>query len=50
MPSTMSPTPKLAQVLVQLATGDGQPIAAGKGVEAEGRTLRNTALRAMAGL
>lgn len=44
------PTPKLAEVCVNLATGDGKPIAAGQGVEADGRLLRNTALRRMSGM
>lgn len=46
-PSYVSPTDKLAEVLVELATGDGAPVAPGNGVEAGGRTLRNVALRRM---
>ncbi|TKA75371.1 hypothetical protein B0A55_06010 [Friedmanniomyces simplex] len=40
----------LAKVCVDLAVGDGEPVPAGKGVETEGRVLRNTALRRLAGL
>jgi len=43
-PSHTSPTGLLSQVLVDLATGDGQPLS-GDGIEANGRTLRNTAIR-----
>ncbi len=46
-PSYVSPTDKLAEVLVELAIGDGTPVAGGNGVEAGGRTLRNVALRRM---
>lgn len=48
--SFVIPTDKLAKVCVDLATGDGQPIAAGQGVESDGRLLRNTALRRLAGM
>ncbi|KAF9447708.1 hypothetical protein P691DRAFT_801893 [Macrolepiota fuliginosa MF-IS2] len=48
-PSQMSPTRLLASVLVDLATGDGEPLS-GDGIEAEGRTLRNVAVRRLAGL
>lgn len=44
------PTESLAKALVDLATGNGGPIAAGAGVEADGRLLRNSALRRLAGL
>ncbi|KAK5701221.1 hypothetical protein LTR17_022797 [Elasticomyces elasticus] len=40
----------LAKACVDLATGDGRPVIAGKGVEEDGRLLRNTALRRLAGL
>ena len=43
-------TEKLAKVCVELATGDGKPIPAGQGVESDGRLLRNTALRRLAGM
>jgi len=41
---------KLAECLVDIATGDGEPIPAGKGIEAGGRTVRNTAIRRIVGL
>lgn len=44
------PTDKLAKACVDLAVGDGEAIPAGEGVEADGRLLRNTALRRLAGL
>lgn len=44
------PTDKLAKACTDLAIGDGEPIAAGEGVEADGRLLRNTALRRLAGM
>lgn len=44
------PTDKLAKVCIELATGDGKPIPAGQGVESDGRLLRNTALRRLAGM
>jgi len=49
-PSLHTPTKSLAEVSLRLAVGDGQPLAEGKGVEAEGWTLRNTAIRRLAGL
>ncbi|KAF5361784.1 hypothetical protein D9756_002536 [Leucocoprinus leucothites] len=48
-PGHTSPTGPLAAVLVDLATGDGKPLS-GDGIEAEGRTLRNTAVRRLGGL
>jgi hypothetical protein len=48
--SFVIPTPRLAQVCIDLATGDGKPIPAGEGVEADGRLLRNTALRRLSGM
>ena len=44
------PTDALGKACVKLATGDGQPLPAGEGVEADGRLLRNTALRKVAGI
>lgn len=44
-----SPTPELGRALVQLAIGDGKPLS-GKGVDGEGRTLSNLALRRIVGL
>lgn len=49
-PSMHTPAHKLAEVSLGLALGDGAPVSAGKGVEADGWTLRNTAIRRMAGL
>lgn len=43
-------TKSLARVLTRIATGNGEPLPAGKGVECEGRLLRNVALRRLAGL
>lgn len=48
--SKVIPTDALARSLVQLALSDGQPIAAGEGIEGNGRLLRNTALRRLADL
>ena len=48
--SFVIPTDKLAKACIDLAIGDGKPIPAGPGVEAEGRLLRNTALRRLAGM
>lgn len=48
--SFVIPTDKLAKACVDLATSDGKPIPAGEGVEADGRLLRNTALRRLAGM
>lgn len=48
-PGHTSPTGPLASVLVDLATGNGEPLS-GDDIEAEGRTLRNTAIRRLAGL
>lgn len=48
--SFVIPTEKLAKACVDLALGDGKPIPAGEGVETEGRLLRNSALRRLAGM
>jgi len=45
-----TPTSALALVCVDLATGSGDPVPTGEGVEAGGRLLRNTAIRRLAGL
>ena len=45
----MSPTPELGRVLTELALMDGEALS-GKGVEAEGRLVRNIGLRRMGGL
>ncbi|KAH7098263.1 hypothetical protein BKA62DRAFT_375041 [Auriculariales sp. MPI-PUGE-AT-0066] len=44
-PSMVSPTPELARVLVDLALGDGAPLKAAPGIEANGRTVRSKAIR-----
>lgn len=49
-PSMHTPTSKLAEVSIKLATGDGAPVPEGAGVEADGWTLKNTAIRRLAGL
>lgn len=47
--SMHSPTPELGNALVKLALGDGKPLS-GKGIDGEGRTLGNVALREIVGL
>ncbi|KAF2723534.1 hypothetical protein K431DRAFT_282977 [Polychaeton citri CBS 116435] len=47
--STVIGTDKLAKVCVDLAVGEGGPVAPGLGIEADGHVLRNTALRRLAG-
>jgi len=49
-PSGVIGTKPLARVLVDLATGDGNPLPPGPGIIAEGRTIRNTAARKLAGI
>jgi len=49
-PKYHTPVDSLAKVAVDLATGDGQPLKLDAGVEADGRTLRNVAIRRLAGL
>jgi hypothetical protein len=49
-PSTVIGSKKLARVLVDLATGDGNSLQPGPNITAEGRTLNNVALRKLAGL
>lgn len=49
-PSMHTPTKSLAEVSLRLAVGDGLSLTEGKGVEVEGWTLRNTAIRRLAGL
>ncbi|KAM3425789.1 hypothetical protein BST61_g7717 [Cercospora zeina] len=44
------PAPGLAKVLVDLAIGDGEPLPQGVGIEGDGRLVRNTGLRRLAGL
>ena len=50
MPSQVSPTGALSKVLADLATGDGNALQAGRGIEANGRTVRNVAMRRLGGL
>ena len=45
MPSLKVPADKLGEYLVRLALGDGEPVKNGQGIEAGGRTVRNTAIR-----
>jgi hypothetical protein len=47
MPSQVSPTGTLSQVLVDLATGDGNALQAekGSGIEDGGRTVRSLGIR-----
>ncbi|KAI9864382.1 MAG: hypothetical protein M1813_003302 [Trichoglossum hirsutum] len=45
LPGQVSPQGVLGKVLTDLATGDGEPLTAGTGVEAEGRTLRSSGIR-----
>lgn len=49
-PQYHTPVDSLADVAVKITQGDGKPVPAGKGVEAGGWTLRNTAIRRFAGL
>lgn len=44
------PTEGLAKACLSLAEGDGAPVGEGRGVEVEGRLLKNSALRRLAGL
>ncbi|KDQ62181.1 hypothetical protein JAAARDRAFT_122488 [Jaapia argillacea MUCL 33604] len=50
MPSQVSPTGELSKVLVDLATGDGNPLPEGVGIESGGRTIRSSAVRILSGL
>ncbi|KAJ7665463.1 hypothetical protein DFH06DRAFT_1187433 [Mycena polygramma] len=45
MPARVSPADLLAKVLVDLATGDGEPVAPGTGIEDDGRTVRCVGVR-----
>jgi hypothetical protein len=49
-PKWHTPVDSLAKVSIDLATGDGKPLKAEVGVEADGRTLGNVAIRRLAGL
>jgi len=45
VPGLRIPSDKLGEYLVRLALGDGAPAKGGQGIEAGGRTIRNTAVR-----
>lgn len=49
LPGSVTPSDLLGEVLVELAAGDGNPIEGG-GVEADGRTLQNLAIKRLGGL
>jgi len=49
-PKWHTPVDSLAKVAIDLAVGDGKPLKAEAGVEADGRTLGNVAIRRLAGL
>ena len=49
-PKWHTPVDSLAKISIDLATGDGKPLKAEVGVEADGRTLCNVAIRRLAGL
>jgi len=44
-PSLGIPSDKCGEYLVKLALGNGEPLKEGPGIEAKGRTVRNTAIR-----
>jgi len=49
-PARVSPADVLAKVLVDLATGDGNPVEPGTGIEDDGRTVRCIGVRRLGGL
>jgi hypothetical protein len=49
-PKWHTPVDSLAKVAIDLASGDGKPLKAEAGVEADGRTIGNVAIRRLAGL
>lgn len=49
-PKWHTPVDSLAKVAIDLAVGDGKPLKAEAGVEPDGRTLGNVAIRRLAGL
>lgn len=49
-PKYVTPVNSLAKVAIDLAVGDGEPLKKGDGVEKDGRTLSNVAIRRLAGL
>jgi hypothetical protein len=50
VPSLAIPSDKCGEYLVKLALGDGEPLKESPGIEAGGRTVRNTAIRSAMGL
>ncbi|KAF8215830.1 hypothetical protein K438DRAFT_1799510 [Mycena galopus ATCC 62051] len=50
VPSQVSPPNVLAKVLVEIVTGDGDPIPSGKGIEDDGRLVRCIGVRRLGGL
>lgn len=48
-PSQTTPTREMGRIMVELAMGDGVRLG-GDGIEGEGRTVRNSGIRRMAGL
>lgn len=49
-PKWHTPVDSLAKVAIDLASGDGKPLKAEAGVEPDGRTIGNVAIRRLAGL
>jgi hypothetical protein len=49
-PARVSPADVLAKVMVDLAIGDGEPVAPGVGIEDEGHTVRCIGVRKIGGL
>ncbi|KAF8215833.1 hypothetical protein K438DRAFT_1799515, partial [Mycena galopus ATCC 62051] len=50
MPSQLAPPDVLAKVLIDLVTGDGNPITPGQGIEDDGRLVRCLGVRKLGGL
>lgn len=50
LPAQVSPADVLAKVLVDLATGDGNALGPGVGIEDEGRLVRCIGVRKLGGL
>jgi hypothetical protein len=49
VPSAVTPTGELSKVMLDLAIGDGKPLQ-GPGIEANGRTVRSSAIRRIGAL
>jgi hypothetical protein len=49
-PKWHTPVDSLAKVAIDLASGEGKPLKAEAGVEVDGRTIGNVAIRRLAGL